>query len=328
MYRLHFAKGHLKKYIKNIQIKLKLSSKRLAKEINISSRTLQDWKREKFNPDDVSIRKLALLSGLAIPSHKIFSNYWYVKKAAVLGGKRRFELYGQMGNIKSRSKGGLASWKKRKEDINLLNKFVNVFAKPKESIALAEFIGIVLGDGGITNSQCVIYLNSNTEREYAQYVKDIIYQLFHYRVNIHKKNNENVLRIGISGVNIVKYLKEAGLKVGNKVRLQVDVPSWIYKKEAYIKACIRGLIDTDGCFTNHQYYINDKKYSYLKMIFSNKSKPLLEFVYMGLTKLGFHPKKTSSDTVWLHNQYEVNEYLSKIDTHNIKPVIMNKRRVA
>ncbi|MBI4035707.1 LAGLIDADG family homing endonuclease [Candidatus Daviesbacteria bacterium] len=84
---------------------------------------------------------------------------------------------------------------------------------------------------------------------------------------------------------MVKYLTSKGLSLGNKVCLQVGVPNWILSKEDYIKACIRGLIDTDGSFVLHRYTIKGKIYTYPKISFSNRSEPLLEFVYQGLRSI-------------------------------------------
>lgn len=321
MYRMDFEKGKLKKYIQKIQDRLNLSLEEIAEKLDISARTLRDWKREKFKPNSKIIQKINQISGISIPSHKILPSYWFTTKAANLGGIKRIKLYGNFGTQESRSKGGIMSALKRKTDPELWKKYTNSFNIPKKSEELAEFIGIMLGDGGLTYFQCTIYINSLTEQEYAKYIKNMIKRLFNYEININKKKKENVLILGISGVNIVKYLKGIGLSLGNKVKLQVGVPDWIWEKDVYIKACLRGLIDTDGCFFQHRYTINKKEYQYYKMCFSNKSEPLLDFVKKGLEKLGFHPKRTYISDVWLHNQNEVKKYLKEIKTHNIKPVI-------
>lgn len=321
MYRFTFKKTVIKKYLQNIENKLSLSSENLAKKVGISGRTLRDWKNSKFKPNSEIIKKLSILSGVSIPPHRILSKNWHVKKAAKLGGKKRYKIYGEFGNKKTRSKGGRISWLNRKNNPKLLRKYMNIFLEPKETANLAEFVGILLGDGGITKDQVTIYVNSQTEQNYAQYIKKLSNKLFKANPSIYKVRNMNMIRITISGINIVKYLISKGLKIGNKVHLQVGVPNWIRRKEIYIKRCIRGLIDTDGCFTWHQYTVNDRDYSYLKISFSNRSEPLLEFVFESLKMLGFNPKRTSKYNVWLYNQSEVKRYLQKIGTKNIKPAI-------
>ena len=135
-------------------------------------------------------------------------------------------------------------------------------------------------------------------------------------------HKNHVLRISISGVNVVKYLIQKGLRIGNKVKLQVGVPQWINKEKKYVRACIRGLIDTDGCFTIHRYLVNKKKYSYPKIVFSNRSEPILDFVYKGLQRLKYNPKRTIEFDVWLHSQDEVKRYLKDIGTNNVKPAVL------
>lgn len=319
MYRMSFKKGELRLFIQSAEQKLRLNLKEIADLLKISSRTLSDWKREKFNPDSVTINKLSKLSSLSIPKYKILDKYWYVNKGAKIGGIKAYKLYGLLGNKKTRAKGGWMSWIKRKNDPDLWKKYLNTFSKPQESEELAEFIGIMLGDGGLTRGQITIYLSSITDRKYAKYVIALIKKLFGLSASMSEVKKSHVLRIGISGINVVKYLVEKGLIIGNKVRLQVGVPDWIWKNNGYIKSCIRGLIDTDGCFVIHRYIVKEKKYQYPKMSFSNKSEPILNFVYQGLKKLGYNPKRTIEFDVWLHNQNEVMRYFDEIGVNNIKP---------
>lgn len=321
MYRLQFKMGELSRFIASAQNKLELDSEELGKRLGISGRTIRDWKREKFNPNNIAINKLSSLAGISIPEHKVLKEYWHVKKAASLGGRKRHELYGLLGNSETRRKGGLISWLRRKSNSELWEKYTNTFSKPGESKEFAEFIGIMLGDGGMTQGQITIYLSGITDREYSIFVAKLIKKLFDLEASINEKKEDHLLRVGISGINVVKYLVEKGLKVGNKVLLQVGVPDWIWKDKEYVKACIRGLIDTDGCFTIHKYKVNGKEYKYPKICFSNHSEPILDFVHKGLAGLGYNPKRTLKYDVWLHNQNEVSKYLKEIGTNNIKPNI-------
>lgn len=321
MDRLSFKSGELRTFIQKVQDKLEIGSNELAKLVGLSGRTIRDWKREKYKPSRETILNLSKLSKVNVPRYKILPQYWNVVNAARLGGKRTYELYGLLGTRESRAKGGVMSWYKRKKDPDLLKKYTNTFRKPGDCVDLAEFMGIMLGDGGLTQFQCTIYLNSDTDVEYAQYVKRLIKKLFDLTPSTYKLNREKVIRVSISGVNLVEYLKLKGLYVGNKVHLQVGVPDWVWAKPEYIKACIRGLIDTDGCFALHKYKVNGKEYCYPKICFSNRSEPLLNFVFQGLKQFGFNSKRTYEHDVWLHNQNEVRLYLQEIGTNNLKPAV-------
>jgi hypothetical protein len=322
MDRLSFEKGELREFIKAAEIKLSLGSEELGPLLGISGRTLRDWKREKFKPNKNKIFKLSKLSGVKIPDHKVISEYWNSSNAGKLGGKRVYELYGLLGTYQSRSKGGVMSWYSRKKDPELLKKYTNQFRKPRKSKDFAEFIGIMLGDGGLTFAQCTIYLNSETDQKFSEYTRDLIKKLFDLTPSIHKHRKSKMVMVSISSINLVKYLTLNVLPVGNKVRLQVGVPKWIWSKPEYIKACIRGLIDTDGCFTVHKYKVNGKGYSYPKIAFKNSSEPILDFVYNGLIHLGFNPKRTFKNHVWLYSQLEVKRYLREIGTKNYKPQVL------
>lgn len=328
MDRLSFSPGGLSAFIQEVQRKLGLSADDLARLIGFSGRTLRDWKREKFNPNKDAILKLSQLSGVKLPTFKVISQYWYVYKGAKLGGKRRYELYGPIGTLKDRSKGGKASWNKRKNNPELWKVYTKKIIEPKNSIELAEFIGIMLGDGGLTHFQCSIYLNSEIDKEFAYYVKNLMSKLFGITPKIYVHKKHKVCRVSVSSVNLVKYLTSKGLCIGDKVRAQVGVPSWVLLNPEYVKACIRGLIDTDGSLIIHRYRIKGKEYSYPKISFSNRSEPLLEFVYWGLGQFGLNPKRTYRSEVWLHNQNDVRRYLEIIGVSNYKPNIQSLGWVA
>jgi len=79
-----------------------LNSNELGKLLGLSGRTIRDWKREKFKPTKDHISKISKMSGVIVPEYKILSPYWNNPKAAILAGKRTFELYGLLGTKESR----------------------------------------------------------------------------------------------------------------------------------------------------------------------------------------------------------------------------------
>lgn len=319
--RLSFQPGELRDWMGRTETKLGIDSEKLGKLLHLSGRTIRDWRREKYRPGKNAILKLHKISGIELPKYQVIPWKEQINRAARLGGKKTYARHGLMGTRESRVKGGVMSWYSRRKDPELLKKYLNTFSQPAHSEDLAELVGILLGDGGITFSQCVIYLNSETDKAYADYVKDLIKKLFGLTPKIYPHKRYKVLRVSISGVNLVKYLTSIGLCTGNKVKLQVAAPAWIWDKPEYMKACIRGLIDTDGCFVKHKYKVNGKNYIYHKIAFSNRSEPILDFVFDGLEKLGFTPKRPWKYQVWLHQYLEVAKYLREIGTRNYKPVV-------
>jgi hypothetical protein len=57
-------------------------------------------------------------------------------------------------------------------------KFRKAIVKPEPSSLLAEFLGIMLGDGGVGPHQITITLNPITAADYADFVVDVIVQMF------------------------------------------------------------------------------------------------------------------------------------------------------
>lgn len=241
---------------------------------------------------------------------------------ARLGGLRRVELYGNPGTWEGRSKGGKRTIAKFHNDPALARRTGFIVRKeirqPKESSALAEFIGIMLGDGGLSgNHQVSISFNYKTDRAYADYISKISKQLFRLNSHIHRRKKSNGADIVLSSSNLVDFLRARGLRVGNKVKNQVAVPQWVSKNPLYAVTCLRGLMDTDGGLYYHTYISKGKTYRYLKLGFCNRSKPLLHFVSMVLTKLGYRISK-SGDNLSIPSETEVKRYFAEIGSSNPK----------
>lgn len=147
----------------------------------------------------------------------------------------------------------------------------------ESSLGFIEFIGILLGDGHLRKDSITISLSSENP-EYISYVSKLIKELFNYDVKSYQPKSKKLIQLRIHSVLLVRELERFGLKCGNKVKQQVDVPDWIKKNFSYSIACVRGLIDTDG------YLYRDvrtrKHYTWIEyhVGFVNRSQPLLDFV--------------------------------------------------
>ncbi|MEK6567704.1 MAG: LAGLIDADG family homing endonuclease, partial [Candidatus Omnitrophota bacterium] len=239
-----------------------------------------------------------------------------------LGGLRRVELYGNPGTPKGRSKGGKKTICLFHRDKDLARKAGFIIRKeinyPKRCVDLAELIGVILGDGGLSgNHQLVISFNGKTDKEYSVFLGKILRKLFSISCHIHPRKNCNGADIVVSSSNLVDFLLKQGLVAGNKVKNQVSIPDWIYEKNEYQKACLRGLIDTDGSFYWHRYNSNGKNYKYLKLCFANRSKPLLNSVLKILRKFYFEAY-IHGDQVFVNSILGIKKYFAEIGTHNPK----------
>lgn len=179
---------------------------------------------------------------------------------------------------------------------------------PDFSEKLAEFFGIMLGDGHISSGQIRISLNSITDKKYSLYIKTLLKSLFKVSPGFSRRKNQQALDIFISSVDLIDYLKRKGLFVTNKVKYQVDVPSWIFNKDSYKKAFLRGFFDTDGSIYLLRFGV--------QMGFSNKSVPLLSSTRKILINLSYHPSNISSNKIYLTRKPDLYRYAKEIGFGN------------
>ncbi len=188
---------------------------------------------------------------------------------------------------------------------------------PPESELLAEFIGILLGDGGITANQVKIAFNRDTDTPHSVFMQKLINELFSISATITKRISDKGDNIVISSRNLVEFLLAKGLKTGSKVRNNADIPGWVFRRKSYKIGCLRGLIDTDGSFYLCNHKVNNKRYLSFAMCFTNHSKALLNSTYDLLVSLGFNPVK-SNRRVYLHKNIDIAKYFDIINSHNAK----------
>ena len=193
--------------------------------------------------------------------------------------------------------------------LHYLNKKV-LATLPNFSEKLAEFFGIMLGDGHITSGQIWIYVNTTTDKKYVPYVKDLLGSLFKISVGCYHRKNDNMVDLFISSVDLMRYLNKKGLFVTNKVSDQVKVPSWIFDKDSYKKSFLRGFFDTDGSIYKLKFGV--------QMSFCNRSFPLLQSVREILWDLGYRSSHISSDKVYLTRKSDLHRYIQEIGFGNSK----------
>lgn len=227
MTRAIFEKDQLSHFLDNCEQKTKLSLPQIAKIISVDRHTLNDWRREKLRP---SLEKLTIISEFAnIPLPFVLEKReetWGSTKAGII----RQQKYGCTLTMEQRIKGGHKSQVARKENpeyyrllgCNTRKQFV---FPSKNNPYFAEFIGIMLGDGHIgKNGQISITLNSVADHEYLGYVVQLISQLFGHSPSYFKEKIFKAVNIYLSGKDIVDFLVSSGMKIGDKVKQQVDVP--------------------------------------------------------------------------------------------------------
>lgn len=318
--RVVFRKGKQKSFFGRIMEKISIDE--TAKICKLSKRTIRDWRREKFLMDFSALCKICKKINIPLPSGiKLKDKYWYVMKGCSAGGKAVWKKYGRIGNNPAYRKKKWREWWEREGKYKPIP-FFNLpkpIKRPVFSKDLAEFIGIVLGDGGITKYQIVITLHSKDDKEYSKFVIALIKKLFNVPVGIHYDKNSSSFDLIVSRSELVHLcIKKLGLKIGNKIKQQVDIPFWIKQNKQYAIACLRGLMDTDGCVFVHRYKVNGKWYNYKKLSFTSHSEPLRQSVFAIFKENGFYPRLAPRNDVRLDRIKDVQRYFRFLGSHNQK----------
>lgn len=317
--RLKFPKGEQKKFIENVLQKSKLNIAGISKIVNLSPRTVRDWRNEKFNIDEVSVNTFCKKFNISPPQNKSrLINEWRKIKleGSVRGGFAHFKMYGSPATPEGCRKGGSNALKTLRKK-GIIAPCKNFTLPSHKSNDLAEFVGIMLGDGGLTESQATITLNTEADEDYIQFVNKLGFKLFRENPTVSNRNDCKATNLVFSGKELIKYLIKIGLKVGNKVKNQVGVPDWIEHSLPFKIACLKGLMDTDGCMAKCTHKYKSKSYIYYNPCFANRSKPLLEFVTNTLRDIGLHPS-VAGERIWLYNKAEVQTYFKLIGSSNTR----------
>jgi len=244
-FRLKFPPGDQRKILEKIINKSSLNTERLAKIVGVSGRTFRNWRNEKFTLPYGVVEELSgkFKVKLSLPVSDL-RQAWErsVSEKARKGGIACFKKYGRFSTPEGCRKGGLESIKKR------YGGFLKPFYTPEFSPDLAEFVGILLGDGGLTKKQWFITVNSIADAGYVNFLLELTEKLFKFKPSLYKRKESNAVVIRGSGKKSIEFFTKIGLKIGNKVKQQVKIPEWIKESKSLRLSCLRGLMDTDGGF--------------------------------------------------------------------------------
>jgi len=320
--RVKFPEGKQRLFIANVNKKLNVGWDGLSEIFNINRRTLSDWYREKTTMNYKALLGLQMNYDISIPKGiKILPQFWYVNRAAKLGALMRNKLYGNFGTPEGRRKGGFTTIRKfmhrpklaKKSGLRII-KYIN---RPKSGLQLAEFVGIVLGDGGLTDYQLRITFNRDSDAGYADFVKGLIKKLFKLTPRIIHKKLDKGSDLAVYSKNLVEFLEGSGLKRGNKVRNKADIPLWVKRNNKFQLSCLRGLMDTDGSCYAYSHNVHEKRYRNVALCFTNASEALLKSVYQIFDSNGYYPCLTGR-RVYVYGENEINKYFQKVGTRNSK----------
>lgn len=311
-----FIKAPLRNaYFLKIKQVSNLTWTQISKELKVPGRMLRTWRTGKFTlPLDVSIR-IANKFGVKLPDHKLLNPYWNNKLAAKKGGLRRYVIYGNFGTTEGRRRGGLNSLISNRLRRTKFQ-FQKTIRTPKDSPEVAELIGIMIGDGGITNLQIRVTLNKRDDKEYLTHVCSLFRKLFGVTPSVfHRKSTSEIL---ISRKALVNYFVGRGLPLGNKIAQEIDIPGWIKADQNLATACLRGIFDTDGSVYLDKHPKGD--YSSINLAITSASGKLLFSIYEILASISIAPTISSKRSVRVRKGQQIILFFDKIGSRNPKHI--------
>jgi hypothetical protein len=186
----------------------------------------------------------------------------------------------------------------------------------KLNVDTAELVGILLGDGSFYlakyNNEVDIALHTK-DVNYKNYVKSLLKKVTSAYVFEKYDKKAKCVHIRISSkVPTMNLLKISYKKPGNKIKNRVSIPEWIWKKDRFLKACLRGLIDTDGSV----YRLKPQWPNLTQISFKNNNDRLLKDVRQALKNFGLNPSKVFGNRVVVTRQKEVGRYFDIIGSYN------------
>ena len=186
--------------------------------------------------------------------------------------------------------------------INILTKLPKPPIKNKE---LAEFIGIMLGDGYLGKNEVNISFDKR-DIAHQDYVEKLCKNIFGLKFRRRYAQQTNTAHLYFYSQLLVNELLKYGLEIGDKIKNNIGIPNWIKTNKNYSKSCIKGLIDTDGCV----YRCKREKQIYIG--FTNFDEKLFEDFQEVTKKLGYHFVKSNIRNKRLYRKEEVVRFINDI----------------
>lgn len=181
---------------------------------------------------------------------------------------------------------------------------------PSLTEQLAEFCGIMLGDGHLSRGEIWVAVNNRDDKGYELFVSALIQELFHRCPGMIERKFQACTDLFISSVALIQFLHSVGLYASNKVKEQVDAPVWIFQKQEYIRGFLRGFFDTDGSVYRLRFGV--------QMSFTNRAMPLLRSLRRMSVELGFQPSEIRGPCFYLTRRRDLKRFYDEIGTHNPK----------
>jgi len=307
-FRVKFEIGQQKKFIQFVKKKLNCTLMELSKkDINVSVSSLRHYSTEYCLMPLSLVTSLCYLSGINI--RKLNVSYLPENWGDVKGGKAAMHI------LKTKYSDKLDIWRRKAKKASVNSHLKNIKI-PEMNEDLAEFIGVYLGDGTITPYFINITGDSRYDLRYFEYLRDLVKRLFNLESKISKDKKGNILYLTIWSKLLCKLLhEEYNIKFGDKIRNQTCIPQEIMNDKKLSLACLRGLVDTDGCISRR-----GRGGSQFCVQFFNQNKKLLEQVRIIGSKYGFFSYSTGNE-VGTNSWNNILRYFNEVGSSNLKHIV-------
>ena len=313
-HRAVFYPGFQKQFITDAAKNLKMSLRKLADHYSISSGfSYSAWKKFKREELLLPMRAVVTLCGAAgldlgnvlLNIRELRDRNWGSIKGGKLGIRAVLDKYGESELQRRRINGAnqqRGMWLAR------------LIKKPPVDVELAEFIGVHLGDGTMTQNFLRITGDARYDSPYlSNYVSTLVSKLFAMPTKLYV--DRNTLNVRVASRALCRYMvKRWGIPYGDKIRNRVTIPKTIVESKDLFLACVRGLVDTDGSISKDGSTISIRLHS------SNPS--LLESLVEGIKthKLNFF-SFVYEQSIGTHSLSKIENYFRTVGSSNLKHVV-------
>lgn len=298
--------------------KKKLGTKKIASTFNVSERTVRDWFRGKYKMPLAVGRYIERELDINLPDFRVFDLKDHLKNISSKGGKARLDETGRVSVDEKYRRECWSRWWQNvgKNNPNSITK-VKKIKIPKEDSGLAEFMGIMAGDGTVAPYHISITLNSDDDKDYARHVSFLVKKLFGVTPSIYKKRSSKAIDVSLSRKEASLFCQKKGLPLGDKVRGKIRVPDFVKNKKTFQRRYLKGLFDTDGSLFLHRYKSKKKVYERPVVSITNVYKPFLIEIYDILKKDGFSVRITKNQKeLRIESKKDILRFFSEIGSNN------------
>ena len=199
---------------------------------------------------------------------------------------------------------------RRFETVELIGKRRNFIKKPELDEDLAEFIGLLSGDGCLTVNYAVVITCSALVD--SHYVEERVSGLFRSLFEVEPKvwRSKNVAKCRVYSKELHGFISETfNFPVGKK-KGRLKIPSKILNDKCLLAAFLRGVFDTDGSF--HRHHKNTAAVEFI-----SKSPEFLSQLKGALQGLGFKASQ-SGKSVYIYDTTHIDRFFEIIQPKNLK----------